>query len=53
MTSWLNCPQKYFASQFSPHITFTGLPIQYASNFKVVWCYLTIHQGEFIVSNLL
>jgi hypothetical protein len=28
---------KYFASPFSPHITFVSLPIEYALDLKVVW----------------
>ncbi len=44
---------KYFASQTSPHMTFVSLPTEYASNLKVVACWLTICQKELIVLNLL
>jgi hypothetical protein len=44
---------KYFASSFSPHITFASLPIEYALDFKVVWRCLAIYWGEFGIHGLL
>jgi hypothetical protein len=37
----------------SPHMTFVSLPTKYALDLKVVWCYLAIPRGEFIVFNSL
>jgi hypothetical protein len=30
-------------------MTFANMPIEYASNLKVMVCYLAIRQGEFVV----
>ncbi len=59
--SWISFPidilvelsTKYSTSQSSPHITFTSLPIEYASNFKVMACCLANCRREFVVLNLL
>ncbi len=48
--SWITFPNdiliglctNYFTSQSSPHMTFAKFPIEYASNFKIVWCLLAI-----------
>jgi hypothetical protein len=59
--SWINFPSdillelftKYLASQSSPHMTFTSLPIEYASNLKVVACCLANRRREFVILDLL